>query len=238
MTHKEMYDIVSKSEVTNKKPQTMKAKTAEEIIRGYVEAESIRLGDGPVSDKDWEYDRETITNVLVPAMEEYAVQFREPSIADKWIPLRERLPEPEDDVLWCAVPVVEPPTVSSMLTVGFHYKTYTHWQPLPPPPGSIAGQPGEQDRIKELEQDIERLNKELEFEKGVGNAQAGFATEATNRVEVLEDALRVARKFVTDGAEMLSDTDLTGLQSDFRKAIAIINKALTPSQPKDVNTTV
>jgi hypothetical protein len=56
--------------------------------------------------------------------------------ATKWIDCKERLPEPEDDVLWCAYPIVEPPTVSSMLTAGFHYKTYTHWQPLPSPPST------------------------------------------------------------------------------------------------------
>ncbi len=44
------------------------------------------------------------------------------------------LPEDNEPVLWCTVPVVEPYVVASMCD--YDWKgSFTHWMPLPGPPG-------------------------------------------------------------------------------------------------------
>lgn len=51
---------------------------------------------------------------------------------ERWIPVSEKLPESEDTVLWCKVPITEPPVVGSMMDEDFEYEDYfTHWMKFP-----------------------------------------------------------------------------------------------------------
>jgi hypothetical protein len=65
-------------------------KTAEEILREHVEQESIRRGDGTISDEDWAYgDEDGVMQIAINAMEEYASQ--------QTASLRERVKELEGE---------------------------------------------------------------------------------------------------------------------------------------------
>jgi hypothetical protein len=113
-------------------PMTDQRKRFEEAADTWVEQYAFQVPynvNGPITNEDY-YDQKK----LQYGKDGFLAGCQH--AAPKWVDVKERLPEPEDDVLWCAIPIVEPPTVSSMLTAGFHYKTYTHWQPLPSPPST------------------------------------------------------------------------------------------------------
>ncbi len=51
-----------------------------------------------------------------------------------WIACSDELPEHNEHVLWCRVPVVEPYVVASMCSDEWD-ESLTHWMPPPGPPG-------------------------------------------------------------------------------------------------------
>ena len=51
---------------------------------------------------------------------------------EEWVSVEERLPNPEHTVLWCKVPICEPPVIGSIEDGNFEYAThFTHWMAMP-----------------------------------------------------------------------------------------------------------
>jgi dsDNA-specific endonuclease/ATPase MutS2 len=79
---------------------------------------------------------------------------------------------------------------------------------------------------------IEKVESMIEKEKYYRQKST---RELESRNRELEQALREARKYLNDGYEMLSDTDLTKLQSDFGMVITKINSLLSKPGSTELN---
>lgn len=83
-----------------------------------------------------------LENAILDAMDRVRQQEREA----KWIPVEEAIFEDNEILLWCKVPIKEPPFVGSMCDEDFVEDYYTHIMKMPNeffPAAPVGGEKGE-----------------------------------------------------------------------------------------------